>query len=58
MTSSPGTQLPEFVLFGASMTEWSFDPATQGCGGFLETRYEGKVRVINEGIRHVSDVEL
>jgi hypothetical protein len=49
MTSS-SKQVPEFVLFGASMTEWSFNPTTQGPGWFLETQYEGKVRVVNEGI--------
>jgi hypothetical protein len=43
-------QVPEFVLFGASMTEWSFKPTTQGPGWLLETQYEGKVRVVNEGI--------
>jgi hypothetical protein len=43
-------QTPEFVLFGASMTEWSFDEETHGFGWFLGTRYEGKVRVVNEGI--------
>jgi hypothetical protein len=43
-------QLPEFVLFGASMTEWSFDEATQGLGWFLQTKYAGKVKVLNEGI--------
>ncbi|KAF2829144.1 SGNH hydrolase [Ophiobolus disseminans] len=42
-------QLPEFVLFGASMTEWSFDEKTQGIGWFLRTRYDGKVKVLNEG---------
>jgi hypothetical protein len=41
--------LPEFVLFGASMTEWSFDEKTQGFGWFLRNKYEGKVQVLNEG---------
>jgi hypothetical protein len=43
-------QLPEFVLFGASMTEWSFKEKTQGPGWFLEKEYEGRVQVLNEGI--------
>jgi hypothetical protein len=57
MMSPLGPQLPEFVLFGASMTEWSFDAETQGPGWFLETRYEGKVRVVNKGIKWFSIVE-
>jgi hypothetical protein len=57
MTSLPGPQLPEFVLFGASMTEWSFDAETQGPGWFLGTRYEGKIRVVNEGIKCFKNVE-
>jgi hypothetical protein len=58
MTFSAGTREPEFVLFGASMTEWSFDPQTQGFGWFLSKQYEGKVRVVNEGIESFSDGEL
>jgi hypothetical protein len=42
--------LPEIVLFGASMTEWSFKEKTQGFGWFLAKKYAGKARVINEGI--------
>jgi hypothetical protein len=57
MTSLPGPQLPEFVLFGASMTEWSFDAETQGPGWFLGARYEGKIRVVNEGIKCFNNVE-
>jgi hypothetical protein len=44
-------QLPEIVLFGASMTEWSFREKTQGLGWFLEKMYAGKARVLNEGIK-------
>jgi hypothetical protein len=57
MMSPLGPQLSEFVLFGASMTEWSFDAETQGPGWFLETRYEGKVRVVNEGSKSFNNVE-
>jgi hypothetical protein len=57
MTPCAGTQGPEFVLFGASMTEWSFDPPTQGFGWFLSKQYEEKVRVVNEGITSFSDGE-
>ena len=42
--------LPEIVLFGASMTEWSFEEKTQGVGWFLENKYAGKVKILNEGI--------
>jgi hypothetical protein len=46
---SVSKQLPEFVLFGDSLTEWSFDESTQGFGLFLEKKYAGKARVVNEG---------
>ena len=42
--------LPNIVLFGASMTEWGFKEKTQGFGWFLEKKYPGKARVVNEGI--------
>ena len=42
--------LPEIVVFGASMAEWSFREKTQGYGLFLEKMYAGKARVVNEGI--------
>ncbi|KAI0590442.1 GDSL-like Lipase/Acylhydrolase family protein [Pyrenophora tritici-repentis] len=41
--------LPEIVVFGASMAEWSFDRNTQGYGWLLENIYAGKARVANEG---------
>lgn len=41
--------LPEFVLFGDSLTEWSFDEETQGFGLFLEKTYKGKAAIVNEG---------
>ncbi|OAL54308.1 SGNH hydrolase [Pyrenochaeta sp. DS3sAY3a] len=47
MTSS-GT-LPEFVLFGASMIEWSFEEKTQGLGYLLRKKYAGKYNILNEG---------
>ena len=43
------TILPEFILFGDSLTEWSFSEDTQGFGLFLEKQYEGKVNMVNEG---------
>ena len=48
MTSSE--PLPEFVLFGDSLTEWSFREATQGFGLVLEKAYAGKATIVNEGI--------
>jgi hypothetical protein len=42
-------QLPEFVLFGDSLTEWSFESLTQGFGLHLDNQYAGKVRIVNEG---------
>lgn len=41
--------LPQFILFGASMTEWSFEEQTEGFGWFLEKTYRNKVDVVNEG---------
>lgn len=46
---STGKQLPEIVLFGDSLTEWSFDDTTQGFGLHLESLYAGKARIVNEG---------
>jgi hypothetical protein len=46
-SSNPHT--PEFVLFGDSLTEWSFDESTQGFGLFLSEQYAGKARIVNEG---------
>jgi hypothetical protein len=46
--------LPEIVLFGASMTEWSFREETQGLGWVLEKKYAGKTMVVNGGIMHSS----
>jgi hypothetical protein len=34
--------LPEIVLYGASMTEWSFREQTQGLGWFLEKKVWGQ----------------
>jgi hypothetical protein len=42
-------QMPKFILFGASMTEWSFDKQTEGLGWFLEEKYRDVLRVVNEG---------
>jgi hypothetical protein len=42
-------QLPQFVLFGDSLTEWSFDSSTQGFGWYLTDSYKGKAEMVNEG---------
>lgn len=42
-------QLPEFVLFGDSLTEWSFDEDTEGFGWVLEQKYFEKVSILNAG---------
>jgi hypothetical protein len=52
--------MPEFVLFGDSLTEWSFDQETAGFGRFLENKYHGKARMVNRGrltgcTKHVDD---
>lgn len=41
--------LPKFVLFGASLTEWSFSEETEGFGWFLQKTYKGKAEVVNKG---------
>lgn len=41
--------MPDFVLFGDSLTEWGFNEDNEGFGWYLEKRYEQRVRVINEG---------
>lgn len=40
---------PEFVLFGDSLTEWSFSETTQGFGLHLRQQYGPKVNILNEG---------
>jgi hypothetical protein len=50
MSTPPNSnRLPEIVLFGDSLTEWSFDDFTQGFGLHLEKLYAGKARIVNEG---------
>jgi hypothetical protein len=54
------SSMPEFVLFGDSLTEWSFDEETAGFGHFLENKYQDKVRMVNRGrltgcTNHVDD---
>lgn len=41
--------LPEIVVFGASMVEWSFMEETEGLGWRLTNAYAGKAHVLNEG---------
>ncbi|KAF2873408.1 SGNH hydrolase-type esterase domain-containing protein [Massariosphaeria phaeospora] len=45
-------KLPEFVLFGDSLTQWSFYESNQGCGWFLMGKYANKIRIVNEGNNH------
>ncbi|OAG10203.1 SGNH hydrolase [Paraphaeosphaeria sporulosa] len=47
--NSSRKQLPQFVLFGDSLTEWSFDDSTQGFGWYLTDLYKGKAKIVNEG---------
>jgi hypothetical protein len=42
-------QVPRFILFGDSLTEWSFDSSTQGFGWYLTELYKGKAEMVNEG---------
>jgi hypothetical protein len=46
---SRSRQVPRFVLFGDSLTEWSFDESTEGFGWYLKKEYAGKVKILNEG---------
>ncbi|KAL5402667.1 hypothetical protein PMIN03_010470, partial [Paraphaeosphaeria minitans] len=48
--SSSRKQLPQIVLFGDSLTEWSFDESVQGFGWYLTDWYKGKAEIVNEGI--------
>ncbi|KAF2744197.1 SGNH hydrolase [Sporormia fimetaria CBS 119925] len=43
-------QLPQIVLFGASLTQWSFNEHDRGFGWVLTNKYEGKAEVVNEGV--------
>jgi lysophospholipase L1-like esterase len=42
-------KLPQIVLFGDSLTEWSFEDHNRGFGWVLQQRYAGKAEVVNEG---------
>lgn len=37
------------MLFGDSLTEWSFDSSTQGFGWYLSRKYQGKAEIVNQG---------
>lgn len=41
--------IPEFVLFGDSLTAWSFDEETQGFGWYFRQHYYSSVNIVNEG---------
>jgi lysophospholipase L1-like esterase len=41
--------LPEIILFGDSLTAWSFELNTRGFGLALEEAYDGKATIVNEG---------
>jgi lysophospholipase L1-like esterase len=43
-------RVPQFILFGDSLTEWAFDEHNEGFGWNLEQKYEAKVQVHCEGI--------
>ncbi|KAF2658739.1 SGNH hydrolase [Lophiostoma macrostomum CBS 122681] len=42
-------KLPQIVLFGDSLTQWSFNEETRGFGWVLEEKYKGKAEIVNEG---------
>ncbi|CAI6332558.1 unnamed protein product [Periconia digitata] len=46
---SSSHKLPVFVLFGDSLTQWSFDEKTEGPGWYLGCTYRDKVEIENEG---------
>ena len=47
-------ELPRFVLFGDSLTEWSFDSETEGFGWHLTNLYKDKAEIVNKGINSCS----
>lgn len=50
--------LPMIVLFGDSLTEWSFDRGDEkGLGDVLTNQLKGKVDVINDGNFQVSSMQ-
>jgi len=48
----PGSsaEIPKIILFGDSLTEWSFNEWDRGFGYELEQRYKGTAEVLNRGI--------
>jgi lysophospholipase L1-like esterase len=47
--ASSEKRLPQIVLFGDSLTQWSFNDRTQGFGWYLSNLYRDKVEIVNEG---------
>jgi hypothetical protein len=49
--SKTSRELPKVVLFGDSLTAWSFDTVHgKGLGDVLTRHYEGPADVVNEGM--------
>jgi isoamyl acetate esterase len=40
---------PQIILFGDSLTEWSFEEETCGFGWALQSYYAPRVEICNEG---------
>ncbi len=43
-------RLPKVILFGDSLTDWSFEDDTYGFGAVLTDHYSGRAEVVNQGI--------
>ncbi|KAJ4985842.1 GDSL-like Lipase/Acylhydrolase [Stagonosporopsis vannaccii] len=50
--------LPQFILFGDSLTEWAFEEENTGFGWFLENKYRDKVDVRCEGMQSFTSTDL
>lgn len=50
-------ELPQIILFGDSLTEWSFDESTEGFGWVLRNKYAGKAEIVNEGMMHCYGIQ-
>ncbi|KAF2712832.1 SGNH hydrolase [Pleomassaria siparia CBS 279.74] len=42
------SKLPQFVLFGDSLTQWAFSETTAGFGWVLEEKYAGVADIVNQ----------
>jgi hypothetical protein len=49
-STQDASQRPKIICFGASITDYSFQPETYGFGAALRDHFQGIAEVINRGM--------